>query len=418
MKLFSWPSRATVSRVRFSGAAIALTLSIGSPLAAVDLAVRGSIVHTMAGDEIVDGVVLIEGGRIVAIGRAAEVAIPAGVEILQAEIVTPGLIDARATVGLTGILNQDHDQDQLERSEPIQPGLRAVDAYNPQDPLVAWLRDLGITTVHTGHAPGELISGQTMVVKTHGTTVDAAVLREAVAVAATLDESAFKPGPASPGTRGKAVAMLREALLAAREAAAKKAAAPANEPTARNLGHEALQRVLSGELPLLVYAQRAQDIASALRVAEEFGLRLWLDGAAEVGTLVDEVREAAVPVFVHPPMMRAYGSLENASFATAALLAAEGIPFVFQSGYEAYVPKVRVVLFEAAVAVAYGLPTDRALQALTIDAARLLGVADRVGSLEVGKDADLALWDADPFEYTSHCTAVVIDGKVVARGAR
>jgi imidazolonepropionase-like amidohydrolase len=114
-------------------------------------------------------------------------------------------------------------------------------------------------------------------------------------------------------------------------------------------------------------------------------------------------------------MTRAYGSFENASFTTAAVLDRDGIPFAFQSGYEAYVPKVRVVLFEAAIAVAYGLPADRALQALTIDAARLLGVADRIGSLEPGKDADLALFDGDPFEYTSHCVGVVIDGEVVSR---
>lgn len=386
-------------------------LVVSSPGLAVDLAVRGGIVHTMAGDDIPDGVVLIEGGKIVAVGKAAEVAIPAGVEILQAAVVTPGLIDARSTVGLTGIFNQDHDQDQLERSEPVQPALRAVDAYNPFDPLVAWLRGFGITTVHTGHAPGELVSGQTMVVKTVGATVEQALLRDAVAVAVTLDPVALKEGSASPGTRAKAIAMLRQQILSA-------ATSPepgGDDAAGRDLSRETLGRVLSGELPLLVFAQTARDIASAVRLADELGFRLWLDGAAEAGLLIDLIRDSGAPVLVHPPLMRAYGSFQNASMATAATLATEGIPFAFQSGYEAYVPKVRVVLFEAAMAVAYGLPAERALQALTIDAARLLGVADRVGSLEPGKDADLALYDGDPFEYTSHCVAVVIDGRVVSR---
>lgn len=397
---------------------LAACLATGQALA-VDLAVRGRIVHTMAGDALDDGVVLIEQGRIVAVGRAAEIAIPAGVEIVQGVVVTPGLIDARSTVGLTGMLNQPQDQDQLDHTEPIQPGLRAVDAYNPLDPLVAWLRSFGITTVHTGHAPGEVVSGQTMVVKTVGDTVEEALLREPVAIAATFDPSALKGEGKSPGTRAKAVALLRQSLLDARAKLEKRQTAASDEvETARDLDQEALIAVLEGRLPLLVYAQRAQDIASALRVADEFGLRIWLEGAADVGMLLEEVRAAAVPVIVHPPMARPTGSLENASFATAARLDEAGIPFLFQSGFESYVPKVRVVLFEAGVAVAYGLAAERALQALTIDAARLLGVEDRVGSLEVGKDADLAVWDGDPFEYTTHCTGVVIDGVVVSRESR
>lgn len=382
-------------------------LAAAAPSWAVELAVRGTVVHTMAGEAIADGVVLIEDGKIVAVGKAAEVAIPAGIEILQAAVVTPGLIDARSTVGLTGILNQDQDQDQLERCEPIQPALRAIDAYNPLDPLVAWLRGFGITTVHTGHAPGELVSGQTMVVKTVGATVDEAVLRETAALAVTFDASALKEGASSPGTRGKAVAMLRQQLIAART--------PPKDPAARDLGREMLGRVLAGEVPLLVFAQTSRELANALRLADEFDIRLWIDGGAEAAMLLDQIRDSGAPVIVHPPMTRAYGSFENASFTTAAVLDREGIPFAFQSGYEAYVPKVRVVLFEAAIAVAYGLPADRALQALTIDAARLLGVADRVGSIEPGKDADLALFDGDPFEYTSHCVGVVVDGEVVSR---
>jgi imidazolonepropionase-like amidohydrolase len=125
-----------------------------------------------------------------------------------------------------------------------------------------------------------------------------------------------------------------------------------------------------------------------------------------------------VPVIIHPAMQRAFEDRENQSFTTAAQLSEAGIPIAMQSGFEAYVPKVRVVLFEAAIAAAHGLSQEKALAAMTIDAARILGVADRVGSLEVGKDGDIALYDGDPLEYTTHCTGVVIDGQIVSETTR
>ena len=121
-----------------------------------------------------------------------------------------------------------------------------------------------------------------------------------------------------------------------------------------------------------------------------------------------------MPVIVHPTMQRAFGETENLSFETAAKLRHAGIPIALQSGYESYVPKTRVVLFEAAVAAANGLSFAEALGSITIDAARILGIDKRVGSLEVGKDGDIALYDGDPFEYTSHCVGVIIDGRVVS----
>jgi imidazolonepropionase-like amidohydrolase len=170
---------------------------------------------------------------------------------------------------------------------------------------------------------------------------------------------------------------------------------------------------------LLVTVDRATDIEAALRVAEEFGIRIVLDSAAESHLLIDRIRASGVPVILHPTMKRAgSGETENASFETAATLRKGGIPVALQSGYESYVPKTRVVLFEAGVASANGLTIPEALATVTIDAARILGVADRIGSLEPGKDADLALFDGDPFEYTTHCTGVIIDGAVVADAPR
>ena len=164
----------------------------------------------------------------------------------------------------------------------------------------------------------------------------------------------------------------------------------------------------------MITAHRAQDINNALRLAREFNMEVWLDGGAEAYLLVDEIKQAGVPVIVHPTMIRPNGEYENFSFETAATLAKAGIPIALQAGYEAYVPKTRVVLFEAGMAAANGLSFQQALNAITIDAARLLKIDDRVGSLEVGKDGDVALYDGDPFEYTSHCIGVIINGKVVS----
>ena len=153
-------------------------------------------------------------------------------------------------------------------------------------------------------------------------------------------------------------------------------------------------------------------------LADEFDLKLVLDGAAEAYLVLDEISAAGVPVIVHPTMVRTGGDMENAAFTTAARLHEAGIPFAFQSGFESYVPKTRVVHFEASVAAANGLPYDAALEALTLAPARLLGLDDRIGSLEAGKDADLVLFDGDPLEYTARTCAVIIGGAVVSETCR
>ena len=385
--------------------------------ASAQVAVRGGTIHTMAGAAIQDGIVVIADGKITAIGRADQIAVPKGFKILEADVVTPGLIDAHSTVGFSGILNYKHDQDQLERSAPIQPELRAIDAYNAGDDLIEWIRGFGVTTIHTGHAPGELISGQTLIAKTTGNTVADAVIDESKAVAATLTTAAHKKGGKSPGTRGKSMAMLRTQLIKAREYQEKKRRAAEDEkgePPPRDLRLEVLVRVLEGEQPLMITADRARDISSALRLAKEFDIDIWLDGACESYLVIDDIKAAGVPVIIHPPMQRAFRERENLSFETASKLVAAGIPVALQSGYESYVPKTRVVLFEAALAAANGLSFDQALRTITIDAAKILGIDDRVGSLELGKDGDVALYDGDPFEYTTHCVGCIIEGRVVS----
>jgi len=401
-----------IARVLIAAALAALT-------APAQIAIQGDTVYTMAGPAIRDGVVLVRDGKIERVGPAAEITVPPSYRTLRAAVVTPGLVDAHSTVGLSGYLNAPQDQDQVERSTAMQPDLRAIDSYNPREPLIAYLRSLGVTTLHTGHGPGILLSGQTMVVKTTGDTVEEAMVKPLAMVAVTLGNSARESQKGkSPGTRAKEIAMLRQEFIKAQEYQKKldRAATEKDkkDSQARDLRMETLARVLKGEVPLLVTVQRANDIVTAIRLAKEFNIHLVLDDVPEAYLVLDEIKASGYPVILHPSMQRAFGDSENISFETAAKLKAAGIPFALQSGYESYVPKTRVVLFEAAVAAANGLSFEDALASITINAARIVGVDNRVGSLAAGKDGDVALYDGDPFEYASHCIGVVSDGKVVS----
>lgn len=372
------------------------------------IAVKAGLLYTSAGEPIENGVVLIKNGKIDRIGAQGSVRIPSDYEILEAAVVTPGLIDAHTVVGLAGHLNQPHDQDQLETSSAIQPELRAIDAYNAREELVGYLRSMGVTTIHTGHGPGALISGQTMIVKTSGETVDEAVLNPSRMLAFTLGNM-MNSNIKKPGTRSKGIAMLRENLIKAQQYLEKR---NSDNPAVKDLGMEALADLLEGQLTAMVTVHRANDIMTAVRLQEEFGFPMVIDGAAEAYLVLDEIKESGHSVFVHPPMLRATGEAKNATMELPSILHNAGIPFAFQSGFEGYVPKTRVVLFEAAIAVAHGLDPEIAIQKLTIDAAKLLGVSDQVGSLERGKDADLVLFDGDPFEYLTHVTHVIINGEL------
>jgi imidazolonepropionase-like amidohydrolase len=396
----------------------AFSIFLITDVASAQVAVRGETVHTMSGQPIRDGVVLIRNGKIEQVGPASQVKIPSDYKVVSAKIVTPGLIDARTVVGLAGYLNQPHDQDQLERSAAVQPELRAIDAYNAQEKLVEYLRSFGVTTIHTGHAPGSLISGQTMIAKTRGNTVEDAVMIPTAMISTTLGTAALGQAGRPPGSKSKAVAMLRGELIKAAEYNSKWTSASDDKKPARDMKLEVLARVVRGELPLLVNVYRANDILSALRLAKEFNIKIVLDGASEAYLVMDQIKAANVPVIIHATMARATGETDNLSFETASILQKAGVPVAIQSGYETYVPKTRVILFEAALAAANGLSMNEALAAITINAAKILGIANRVGSLEVGKDADLALFDGDPFEYATHVTGVIIDGQIVSQEVR
>ncbi len=393
--------------MRFLLALAALLAASGAT--AQSLVVYADTLYTMAGPAIVDGAVVIRDGKIVSAGSARGVRVPAGAREIRGVVVTPGLVDVRSTVGLSGILNQPQDQDALDMGGPLQPSLRAMDAYNARDELVEWLLALGITTAHTGHSPGALAAGQTTIVKTAYDTIDEALVDSTTMMAMTVGRGVRFD---DPGTRARVIAQIRAAMYKGL-AHAEKMAASGDAPT-RDLDTEALAMVATGRMPALITAHRANDIQAVLRLAREFPqMNVVLDGASEAPLVLDDIREAGVSIILHPTMYRTGGETESLAFDTASKLRAAGIPFAIQSGYEAYVPKTRVVLFEAAVAAAYGLDRVHALEAVSISAARILGIDDRVGSLEPGKDADLVIFDGDPLETITHVCTVIVDGVVV-----
>jgi len=402
-----------VKKVIFTPALIVVIIFFSSVNINAQIAVWGDTIYTMAGEKIVNGIILIKDGKIEKVGLQNEITVPADYKKIAGKIVTPGLIDAHSVVGLSGIYNYEHDQDQLEKSDAIQPELRAFDAYNMREKLVGFVRNLGITTLHTGHGPGALASGQTMMVKTFGETLKDVIVDSVTTVSFTLG-SDVSSNYKKPGTRSKGVAMLREEFIKAKDYIEKIKNAKEEKKPSRDLKLEILAKVLSGEVLAMFTVQRAPEIMTALRLQQEFGFKLILDGAAESYILINEIKEIPLRgIILHPTMVRNYGDTKNVSLETAATLKKEGITFALQSGYEGYVPKTRIVLFEAAIANANGLPFEDALATITINAAKILGIEDRVGSIETGKDADIVLFDDNPFEYTSHVCTVIINGKIV-----
>lgn len=382
---------------------------------AQDLAVRGAVVHTVAGAPIASGIVLIEGGKITAVG--SDITIPEGTRIIEGALVTPGFVDGLTVAGLSGVQNRSPDQDHSEQYDSTLPELRALDAYNPRDALVLYLRDFGVTTVRAAPSPGAPVGGSTLVASTHAHSADAASLLSDGAVLFSLGEAA-KQGPEGRGRMG-AAATIRQALTDARSYRERRSLRGADRADP-DLGLEALVDVLEGRRTAVFHAHRADDIQTALRIAREFGIKAQIAGGSDAWLLADELAKAGVPVLLGPVMARSWyeGERRHANFEAAALLADAGVTVGFLGGYEAYVPKVRLVGFEAAIAAGNGLGMARTLEAVTRTNAALAGVADRVGSLEVGKRGDLVIWDGDPFETTSHACFVVVAGEVASETCR
>jgi imidazolonepropionase-like amidohydrolase len=361
-----------------------------------------------------NAVVLVEGGKIKAIGTARDAVLPPGIKQVYAREVTPGLIDPMTCVGLSGAWNIPADQDQDEPSDPNQSDLRVLDGFNPAEPLLEFARANGVTVVHTTPGRVNVIAGTTGVFRARAATAEGAALNKSFAVLVNLGEApkeVFKDK--GPMTRMGVAGLVRKAFADAQGYAAKRKADP--DKTPRNPKAEGLLPALEGKVPVIFAAHRADDIRTALRVADEFKLKPIISLGTEAYLLADELAKRKIPVIVHPTMQRPGGSMEtlNTLLGNAAVLKAKGIPVVIGTSFEGYVPKTRNLRAEAAMAAANGLGFDGALRAVTLDAAKVLGIDKDYGSVEAGKAADLVLYDGDPFEHATHVTHTLIGGKVV-----
>jgi imidazolonepropionase-like amidohydrolase len=380
------------------------------------IAVLAGRIHTVAKGTITDGVVLIENGKVKAVGTRKEIAIPVQTPVLTVPVVTPGLIDAHTVVGLSGKWNVNADQDQDELSDPNQADLRVLDAFNPAEPLLQFLREQGVTVVHAVPGRANVIAGQTGIFRTHGRTIDEMKLRFPAGLLINLGEVPKRSYPnKQPLTRMATASLVRTALAQADGYRTKLTAKDPDKQPARNLKHEAMQLLLDRKVPALFSAHRADDLATGLRLASEFNLQAQLHLATEGYLIPDVIAAAKVPVVVHPTMQRAGSQMEtfHSFLGNATVLADRKVPLAIGTAFEGYVPKTRVLRHEAAMAMTHGLGFDRALSAITIDAAKILGIEDRFGTIEPGKVADLILYDGDPFEHATHVTHTVMDGKVI-----
>jgi len=363
-----------------------------------------------------NGVILIENGKITAVGLADQDTIPAGTRVLTAAEVTPGLIDSHTVVGAAGPYNVNQDQDQDESSDPNQSDLRVLDSFHPNDGLLEFLRSNGVTTVHAVPGRANVLAGQTGVFHTAGRTADQMALKFPAGVMVNLGEvpKGTYPGR-GPLTRMAVAGLVRTAFSQAQSYAQKREIANEEKKPASNLKHEALLPSLQKKVPVIFNAHRADDLATALRLAEEFQLQPILSLATEGYLIRERLSADKAPVIVHPAMQRIGSTMEtiHSYSGNAAVLADAGIPIVLGTAFESYVPKTRVLRYEMAMAAVHGLGRERALKAATIDAAKLFGLDKQIGSIEAGKVADLVLYDGDFLEHATHVTHTMVAGKVV-----
>lgn len=384
---------------------------------ATEFVVLAGRLHTVAKPTITDGAVHVKDGKILFAGPRSELQLPPGIPVLTAANVTPGLIDAATIVPLSGEYNIPADQDADEASDPNQADSRVLDAFNPSEPLLRYLLEQGITVVHSIPGRANVVGGLSGVFRTHGRTADAMTVRFPQALVINLGEApktTYKER--LPQTRMGTAALIRQAFADAVNAKKKAEAAKDKEaPADRSLKRESFSLALDKKVQTLFAAQQADDILTGLRLSQEFGLDGAIALAAEGFLIREQLVAAKVPVFLHPTMQRSGGSLEtyHSHLSNASALSDAKIPLAITSGAEGYVPKTRVARFEAAIAAVHGLGFEKGLSSISLDAAKVLRIDDRYGSLEPGKVADLVLYDGDPFEYATHTTHVVVDGRFV-----
>ncbi|HET7207328.1 MAG TPA: amidohydrolase family protein [Terriglobales bacterium] len=403
---------------------------------AQNIAITGGRVLTVSHGVIENGTVLVENGKIAAVG--AGIKVPSGAKVIDArnKVIMPGMFDAGDMLGLVEIPAEKITDDTTEYSDPVHPELRVLDAINPHSENIRVTRAQGITNAIVRPAIGNLVGGQAAVIQLDGDTVDQVVVKTPVALIINLGEESkqtYGKKQKAPETRMGQMAMLRQALLKAQhyretqEAYAKKqagknsgngSAGPAesgdgksNAPPGRDLKMEALVAAMEGQVPVVARAERVSDIEMALRLADEFHLKLVLSGAASAWRLADELARRKIPVLIGP-VLEEPNRMESLDVRldNAARLYQAGVPIAFQTLAD---NEVRDLPFQVEYAIGYGLPEDAALSAVTLNPTRFFGLENRLGSIDVGKDANLLVLDGMPFHVKTHVVTELIAGKVI-----
>ena len=378
--------------------------------------IRGGLIHDAVhrGAYIAD--ILLAGGKIAGIGT--DLTAPADAEIFDADglDVYPGFVDAHTHIGLDGYGIGYEGCDYNEMNDIWTPQLRAIDGINPRDPSLAIARKAGVTCVCTGPGSANVLGGTFLAMKTVGDRIDNMIVKDPVAMKCAFGENPKRCyRDKCDSTRMSTAAFLRGALMQAKDYGARKQAANGDvtKMPAYNQKFEALLPVLAGEIPLKAHAHQANDIFTALRIAHEFGLRITLEHVTEGHLIVDELaKEKDVPMAVGPSLTHASKfELQNKSWATPGVLAKAGCHVSIITD-NSVIPQQYLPLC-AGMAVKAGMDEFDALKAITINPAEHIGVADRVGTLEVGKDADLVITNGCPFEVMTETRAVFIDGNRV-----
>jgi imidazolonepropionase-like amidohydrolase len=381
------------------------------------VAITNARILTGAGTTVERGTIVIRAGKVAAVG--ADVSVPAGAKTLDGtnKVVTPGFIESNTNLGIVEIpLSAEGTADQSSTDPGIAAAFNVVDAFNPLSTAIPVTRVEGVTrALVVPGGTGHILLGQAAVFDLAGEQVPASVTRAPAAMMATLGEAG---AAVAGGSRATAMLRLREVLQDAADFNRNRVAWNAAQRRSYARGRldlEALRPVLAAEIPLAVQANRASDILAALRLGDEFKLRIVIVGAAEGWMVAEELARRKIPVVVKPltniPSFDALGAtLEN-----AARLQKAGVTLVLSS-FETH--RAGTLRQEAGNAISYGLDRDAALQAVTSAPARVWGIADRTGSLEMGKDADVVVWSGDPFELTTAAEHVFIRGREMPKETR
>lgn len=366
------------------------------------------------------GDIAIDNGKIVAVG--AHLVYPDAEEKdLTGMTLMPGIVDAHTHVGMIGDSIGSEGHDGNEWDNPLTPELRAIDSINPYDKSFHLAPQYGITTLVTGPGSSNVLGGTFAAVKTKEGTVEQKLLRAPVAMKAAFGENVlntYRAKKVQPETRMCVAALLRKALIAAQayDRKMQAAAGDLSQFPDRDLGKEALAKVLRGEMHMKIHCHQRQDILTAIRICNEFNIRYTLDHCTEGYMIMDEIKEALkhnCDGIIIGPMLGGRRKVEcqNLTIKAPKHYYDAGVPFAIMTDFP--IMQLNCLLPQAAMAAGEGVPDDVILQSITINAARANQIADRVGSLEAGKDADIAVFTGNPLEYRSRCVMTVIDGEIV-----